>query len=167
MKCEKWTDQLDTLVWRCYCDHTWWGAPHVEMLWFRNKTRVVANCANDWRPPHTWIPEGKRSRNWLKITFRKIVKTECKKRGLDWLKSVTWKIVKPWRIEDVTGQPYAPITRANRMSEYVCEADPSTSSYSTYSEPSGLKKHLQEKPMVTERLRNDPSHHQNDALRLA
>ena len=111
MKCEKWTDQLDTLVRRCFCDHTWWGAPHAEMLWFRNKTRVVANSANDWRPPHTWIPEGKRSRNWLKITFRKIVKTECKKQGLDWLKSVTWKIVKPWRIEDVTGQPYAPITK--------------------------------------------------------
>ena len=56
---------------------------------------------------------------------------------------------------------------AKRMSEYVCEADPSTSSYSIYSEPSGLKKHLQEKPMVTERLRNDPSHRQNDALGLA
>lgn len=69
-------------------------------------------------------------------------------------------------MEDVMGKPdaaYAPITRATRMS--VCEADPSSNSYDRYSESSGLKKNLQQKPMETEPLRNGPSYH--DALGLA
>jgi len=43
-------------------------------------------------------------------------------------------------MDDVTGQHYATLSGAKRLSEYVCEADSSTYYYDRYSESGGLKK---------------------------